>query len=175
MRAHGRAKVNSRSPQAFAICDACGFLFNHSELRWQFDWAGNKLINKRQLVCRRCNDMPQNQLRAIVLPADPVPVMNPRTNNWEAAETNNRATSAPPIIDPITGLPVPSYYNTTTQEVVVGSGLRITEDDSFRVTQTTGEPNGGLNQEPGTDPNAPGNDDPGLPYGFDQVPKTGPA
>ena len=174
MRAHGRASVSSRNPQAFAICDNCGFLFNHTDLRWQLDWAGNKLINKRQLVCRRCNDTPQSQLRAIVLPADPVPIMNPRTNNWAAASTNNRATSAPPIIDPITGIPVPSYYNTTTQEVTIGSGLRITEDDDFRVTQTTGEPNGGLNQEPGTDPNAPGNDDPGLPYGFDQVPKTGP-
>ena len=47
-------------------------------------------------------------------------------------------------------------------------------DDNDRVTQTTGEPPGGLNQEPGTDPNAPGNADPGLPYNFVEVPKTGP-
>lgn len=174
MRAHGRAKVSTRNPEAFAICDNCGFMYNHSDLRWQMDWAGNKLINKRQLVCRRCNDIPQTQLRAIILPADPVPVMNPRTNNWAAAETNNRTTSSPAMTDPITGLPIPTYYNTDTSTVVKGTGLRITENDEFRVAQTTGSAPGSLNDEPGTDPNAPGDNDPGLPYGFTEVPKTGP-
>jgi hypothetical protein len=162
MRAHGRAKVNSRSPEAFAICDNCGFLYNHSELRWQLQWSGNKLVNLRQLVCRRCNDIPQTQLRAIVLPADPVPVQNPRVNNWQQAETNYRTTSGQDTIDPRTGIPIP------------GNTRRITENDDFRVTQQTGEPPGGLNFRPGTDPNAPGNDDPGLPYNNVDVPKTGP-
>ena len=99
--------------------------------------------------------------------------MNPRTNNWQAAETNNRTTSAPTMTDPITGLPVPTYYNTTTSTVVKGTGLRITENDEFRVTQTTGAAPGSLNNEPGTDPDAPGDNDPGLPYGFNEVPKTG--
>lgn len=142
MRPHGRAKVSSRNPEAFAICDNCGFLYNHSELRWQFDWAGNKLINKRQLVCRRCNDIPQTQLRAIVLPADPMPIMNPRVNNWQAAETNYRTTSGQNTIDPETGIPIP------------GDTMRITENDEYRVTQQTGAPNGSRNQLPGTDPNA---------------------
>jgi hypothetical protein len=31
-----------------------------------------------------------------------------------------------------------------------------------------------LNERPGTDPNAPGDNDPGLPYGNTEVPKTGP-
>ena len=83
MRPHGRAKVSTRSPEAFAICDGCGFLYNHSELRFQFQWAGNKLVNLRQLVCRRCNDIPQTQLRAIIIPADPMPVMNPRPQNYQ--------------------------------------------------------------------------------------------
>lgn len=163
MRPHGRAKVSSKNPEAFAICDDCGFLFNHSELRWQFEWGGNKLVNKRQLVCRRCNDLPNNQLRAIVLPADPMPIMNPRVQDYQAAETNYRQTSQPSLIDPYTGIPIPQ------------GSMRITENDQDRVTQTTGEPTGGLNQRPGTDPNAPGNDDPGLPYQFVEVPKTGPS
>lgn len=142
MRPHGRAKVNSRNPEAFAICDNCGFLYNHSELRWQFQWGGNKLVNLRQLVCRRCNDLPQTQLRAIVLPADPMPVMNPRVNNWQAAETNYRSTSGQDTVDPTTGIPIP------------GNTLRITENDDYRVTQQTGEPPKGTNQLPGTDPNA---------------------
>jgi hypothetical protein len=130
MRAHGRAKVSSRSPQAFAICDACGFLFNHVELRWQMDWAGNKLINKRQLVCRRCNDIPQSQLRAIVLPADPVPVKNPRTQNYEAASGDIRVTYIAPVIDPVTGLPIPQ------------GATRITQNDQRRVIQEIGDPLG---------------------------------
>jgi len=161
MHPHGKAKVSTRNPEAFAICDNCGFLYNHSELRWQFQWAGNKLVNMRQLVCRRCNDIPQTQLRAIILPADPMPVQNPRVNNWEAAETNYRTTSGQDTVDPRTGIPIP------------GTVKRITQNDDNRVTQQTGEPPGGLNDAPGTDPNAPGNDDPGLPYNNTSVPLTG--
>lgn len=162
MRPHGRAKVSTKSPQAFAICDGCGFLYNHSKLVWQMEWAGNKIINQKQLVCPRCNDTPSQQLRAIVLPADPLPIMNPRVQNYERAETNFRQTSGMDTVDPTTGIPIP------------GGLMRITENDDDRVTQTTGEPPGGLNEQPGTDPSAPGNDDPGLPYGFDEVPETGP-
>ena len=142
MRPHGRAKVSARNPEAFAICDNCGFLYNHSELRWQLQWAGNKLVNLKQLVCRRCNDIPQTQLRAIVLPADPMPVLNPRVQNYQAASTDYRATSGQNTIDPETGIPIP------------GNTLRITENDDFRVTQQTGAPNGSINELPGTDPNA---------------------
>lgn len=162
MRPHGRAKVSTRNPQAFAICDNCGFLFNHSQLMWQWEWAGNKLINQRQLVCYRCSDIPNQQLRAIVIPADPIPIQNPRVQNYTAASTNTRFTSGQNTVDPETGIPV------------INGSMRITENDDTRVTQTTGEPPGGKNTEPGTDPNAPGNDDPGLPYGFTEVPKTGP-
>jgi len=161
MRPHGRAKVSTRSPEAFAICDGCGFLYNHSELRFQFQWAGNKLVNLRQLVCRRCNDIPQTQLRAIILPADPMPVMNPRPQDYRAASTDNRATSGQNTVDPETGIPIP------------GNTLRITENDDHRVTQQTGAPNGSLNELPGTDPNAPGNNNPGLPYDNTSVPETG--
>ncbi len=161
MRPHGRAKVSPRNPEAFAICDNCGFLYNHSELRWQFQWAGNKLVNFRQLVCRRCNDIPQTQLRAIVLPADPMPVLNPRVNNWVTAESNFRTTSGQNTVDPETGIPIP------------GNVMRITENDDYRVTIQTGEPPGGLNMFPGTDPNAPGNNDPGAPYENTSVPTIG--
>lgn len=142
MRPHGRAKVNARNPEAFAICDGCGFLYQHSELRFQLQWSGNKLVNLKQLVCRRCNDIPQTQLRAIVLPADPMPVMNPRVQNYQAASTDYRATSGQNTVNPLTGIPIP------------GNTLRITENDDYRVTQQTGAPNGSLNELPGTDPNA---------------------
>lgn len=158
----GRARTSSSNPQAHAICDRCGFRYNHVDLRWQFDWAGASLINKRLLVCGPCYDEPQQQLRAITIPPDPMPIVNPRVQNFVNVETNTRATSGQNTVDPITGLPI------------INGDTRITQDDKVRVTQQTGEPPNGLNQEPGTDPNAPGDNDPGLPYNMDQVPKTGP-
>lgn len=161
MRPHGRAKVSARNPRAFGICDRCGFLYNHVNLSWQFDWAGASLINKRILVCDTCNDVPQQQLRAIVVPADPVPIQNPRTQDYVTAEQNTRTTQG-------------NSVNTQTGIPVIGGDTRITQNNDTRVTQQTGEPPGGLNQEPGTDANAPGNNDPGLPYDNTTVPKTGP-
>ena len=158
----GRARTSPSGPQAHAICDRCGFRYNHVDLQWQFDWRGATLQNTRVLVCDRCNDDQQQQLRAIVIPADPVPIMNPRIQDFVTAETNTRATSGQNTVDPLTNIPV------------INGDTRITQDDQVRVTQQTGEPPGGLNRQPGTDPDAPGNDDPGLPYNMDEVPRTGP-
>jgi hypothetical protein len=115
------------------------------------------------LVCRRCYDTPQENVRAIVLSADPVPIQNPRVQDFANAETNNRYTSGQNTTDSVTGLPI------------IGGNLRITEADAARSTQQTGEPPGGLNTEPGTSIAVPDDigDDPGLPYGYTTVPKTG--
>lgn len=158
----GRARTSATSPQAHAICDRCGFRYNHVNLRWQYDWRGASLMNIKLLVCNTCYDEPQAQLRAIVVPADPVPIVNPRIQDFAAAESNTRVTSGQSSVDPKTGLPVP------------GGNTRITQNSDTRVTQQTGEPSGGLNERPGTDPNAPGNNDPGLPYNNTDVPETGP-
>lgn len=158
----GRARTNARNPRAFAVCDRCGIWYNHERLRWQFDWRGAKLQNIYVLVCPTCLDAPQQQQRSIVVPSDPVPIKNPRIEAVVADETNYRVTQAGASVDYWTGIPVP------------GNDIRITENDQPRVTQQTGEPEYGLNEEPGTDPNAPGNDDPGLPYQNTDVPKTGP-
>jgi hypothetical protein len=117
MRPHGRARVDSRNPQAFGICDRCGFLYNHTNLSWQFDWAGVNLINKRILVCETCNDTPQEQLRAIVLPADPTPIINARVELYADAETDYITISGPVVNDPTTGIPIPS-----TTHIVTGTG-----------------------------------------------------
>lgn len=83
----GRARTSASHPRAHAICDRCGFRYNHFQLRWQYDWAGTSLVNKRILVCGRCYDKPQQQLRAIILPADPVPIQNPRTEPFVTDES----------------------------------------------------------------------------------------
>lgn len=158
----GRARTSPSSPQAHAICDRCGGRFNHVDLSFQYDWAGANLIRKNLLVCRPCMDQPQSQLRAIVLPADPPPIMNPRPENFVTASTNFRVTSGLDTVNFKTGIPVP------------GGDFRVTENNNNRVVQQTGFADGSLNERPGTDPNAPGDSDPGLPYGNTTVPETGP-
>lgn len=143
----GRARTSSKNPQAFAVCDRCGMWYNHVNLRWQYDWAGASLINKRILVCDSCYDSPQEQLRAIVLPADPTPIVNPRTEPYAWDSTDIRQVSGYNTTDPYTGIPVPQ------------GDARVTSQNNLptpdkRVTQQTGEAPFGTNQLPGTDPNA---------------------
>lgn len=157
----GRARTSSTNPQAHAICDRCGFRYNHVSLRWQYDWRGASMQNLKFLVCDTCYDVPQEQLRAIVVPADPVPIQNPRTQDFVNAEQNTRTTQGT-TYDPVTGIANPN------------GDTRITENDQTRVTQQTGEPPGGLNQEPGTDPNVPLPAPPGVPYDNTTIPETGP-
>jgi hypothetical protein len=242
MRATGRASVSTTNPRAFGICDRCGFLYNHHELQWQFDYRGAALINIRLLVCEACLDVPQNQLRNIIVPADPTPIMNARTQDYATASTDFFSTvdnfrqivsaswtgslvtltlagplTLPPInvgstiivsnvsparyngtyvvvsssnvgaytvsfassasgnivsggtvatnVDPITGL-----VRLTPQRVITEAGESI-------VNQSTGAPQGNLNETPGVPEGFPpelGGEDPGLPYGFVDIPSTGP-
>lgn len=93
----GRARVRARSPQAQGVCDRCGMTFTHSDLRWQFQWAGVQLQNLQILVCHKCLDVPQIQLRTIILPPDPVPIMNPRPEQYQV--------ESPSYVQTLTGVP----------------------------------------------------------------------
>lgn len=126
----GRARTSPSNPQAHAICDRCGFRYNRVNLNWQYDWRGASLQNVRILVCNTCMDTPQEQLRAIVVPADPVPIDQPRTQDFAQAETNYQTISAPTVYDPVTGIPIPG---TTTLSAENGQNL---------LTQPIGEPAG---------------------------------
>lgn len=126
----GRARTNASNPEAHAICDRCGFRYNFVDLKWQYDWRGAALQNLRILVCSTCYDTPQEQLRAIVVPADPTPIINARPEQYVSDETNYRTTSAPPVYDPNTGIPIPS------------DNVRVTQDGSTRTPQPIGPPTG---------------------------------
>jgi hypothetical protein len=126
----GRARTSSRSPQAHAICDRCGRRFNFVDLKWQYDWRGAVIQNLRILVCHDCLDVPQEQLRAIIVPADPVPIINARTEPFCLDETTFRSISQPTVLDPETGIPIPS------------TTLRTTEDCLNRVLEPYGLPLG---------------------------------
>ena len=163
---HGRAQVSSSNPRAFAICDRCGFLYNHHDLKWQYDYRGRSLANLRILVCSQCQDDPQPQLKPRIIPPDPVPIENARVEQYKSDEVDIRVTSGQNATDFWTGLPV-----------TLGDE-RITQDYRPRQTQITGEPPEGLNQKPGTNFQVPGNDElapgHGLPYENDEIPQTGP-
>jgi hypothetical protein len=82
-RPHGRAEISATWPRARAVCDFCGFIYNLDQLKWEKDWRGTKLQNLRFLVCDSCLDVPQqNGQRTIILPADPVPVMYARPEQY---------------------------------------------------------------------------------------------
>lgn len=77
--AHGRARVDTRNPSAWGVCDNCSEWRNLSDLAWEEQWMGPNLMRTGFRVCRdRCLDVPQPQLRTIILPPDPIPVRDPR-------------------------------------------------------------------------------------------------
>lgn len=155
----GRAVADASSPRAFAVCDRCGMWYNHSDLRWQFDYRGRQLANLRILVCETCLDDPQPQLKPRILPPDPLPVLNARTEPYFYDETNNRVTSGQNTIDFWTGLPIS------------GGDNRVTQNGNDRVTQQTGTAPGSRSIFPGVMYEVP--DDVGLPYGYEGAPNTG--
>lgn len=85
-RPHGKATVDPSYPQAFAVCDRCGIWHNHVDLQYQHVIAGQAYINSRMLVCERCWDEPSLFLRPLILPPDPVPIRDPRVENFAADE-----------------------------------------------------------------------------------------
>jgi hypothetical protein len=126
----GRARTSLKRPQAHAICDRCGARYNHADLKWQMEWRGATLQNIRVLVCDHCYDTPQENVRSIVLPADPTPIINARVQDFDLAENDYRSLSRPTVLHPIVGIPIPD--NT----------LRVTEDCQNRTVRPFGIPSG---------------------------------
>lgn len=91
-RYHGHALVNPSAPRSFAVCDRCGFWYNIDALSWQYQWAGPNLQNLRLLVCQKCKDVPQPQLKPRILPPDPMPTLNARPENFLIDDFDFRVT-----------------------------------------------------------------------------------
>jgi hypothetical protein len=151
-RPHGRATVNPSAPRAFARCDRCGFIYNHADLRFQFDYRGPRLTNLRFLVCETCYDKPQPQLKPILLTQDPTPIINARPENYLYAETGNRTTSGQ-YLTPASlsgdGTTVTIYFNIDSSVAAVNVGSFIvvsnmipeTYNGTYVVTGATSSPN----------------------------------
>lgn len=81
-RYHGHAKTDPRNPSAYGISDRSGFQHNLRDLVWEMEWRGPRLMRTGFLVSKRDLDVPQQQLRPRILPPDPVPIPNPRPEQY---------------------------------------------------------------------------------------------
>ena len=87
MRRHPRrAEVNPNHPQGWASSDRNGHVGNLAKMKWQHDWQGAKIINKRILVHEDELDIPQRQLGVLIIPPDPLPLMNARPESYATDE-----------------------------------------------------------------------------------------
>ena len=93
----GKAVANPTAPRAYGTCDRCATVYNHNELRWQYDYRGRTLQNLRILVCERCEDEGQPQLKPRILPPDPVSIANARPYPYCYAEEDDRYTTNPAL------------------------------------------------------------------------------
>lgn len=110
-----RAEVNADNPAGWATCDACGFVTNHNKLSWEQQYYGPTLRNTGFLLCEGCieKSKPAPFLQTIILPPDPLPLMNPRVEDYDADENSYRATQA--------------------------NDIRATQNDNIRIVQIADE------------------------------------
>jgi hypothetical protein len=130
VRQHGHASVDAHDPRAWGVCDRCGFVYNHSELQWQWQWVGPRLQNLRRLVCQTCLDTPQEQLRTIVLPPDPEPIQNARPEDYVSHD------------NPMSGIGVSAnwalpQYGSVFGNLTAGGGLNAAVDGNVNKPSAT--------------------------------------
>lgn len=90
----GNPRFEKKSPHGLAICDGCGFMVQHTELREKKDYRGGATpVGLSLRVCASCDDAPQPYYRRLLLRPDPVPLKNPRPDTQDAA-TNAQTAAA---------------------------------------------------------------------------------
>lgn len=125
MRPHGHYKVEPSNPRAKAVCDRCGFWYQLSTLNWQYEWTGPRLQNLRIFVCESCLDKPQINIKTFIYPADPVPVLNPRVEQYTLDDS------------PLSAIGVSAnfftpQYGSRVGSLTGGGGLNAPFDGAFR-------------------------------------------
>ncbi len=145
--ATGRAFVDPSSPRAFAVCDRCGRWYNHRDLVWQYEWAGTQLINIGALVCTdTCVDIPQIQLKTIILPPDPYPILNARVEPFTLDETGPTQQLTCEIVTSQVSIPAafyldlydadPNHGGTSVLSTLTGSATRINHASAMSTVGT---------------------------------------
>lgn len=104
-------------------------MFNRVNLSWQYEYAGTELVNEGYLVCDSCQDNPQPQLMARVLPPDPTSVLNPRPLNYDQYAGLSTTTSA--LLQRMTNQPPPVVITALDALVVAGIDPILSKLDFF--------------------------------------------
>ena len=84
------SRTNPSHPAAWGTDDKSGFIFNQRDLQWQYEWQGVRLVNLRILTGPPFYDQPNRQLGTIILPPDPVSIMNARIEPYAIEEQTYR-------------------------------------------------------------------------------------
>lgn len=82
-RFHSRAYASATRPEAWGQCDRCNRTYLHKNLTFQKKWQGIQLANLFILVCWDCYDKPQENIRTLIIPPDPMPIMNARPEQYD--------------------------------------------------------------------------------------------
>lgn len=81
------ARISARKPEALSTCDCCGFVYQRNALKWEMQWMGMQLQRTGFLYCPKCLDQPNEQLRTIIIPPDPIPIIDPRPEPYSTEVT----------------------------------------------------------------------------------------
>lgn len=90
-----RAPVDMMKPRPVGISDFSGFMFYLDEMVWVFQYAGNRLVNRRMLVGPTEVDLPAPFLQTYVFGPEPAPL--PDARPWHYAQQSQGGTPAPSI------------------------------------------------------------------------------
>ncbi len=82
LNARANVKVDPQNPRGYGECDYCGHFYNLETLEYQTEWMGAAIKRTGFRQCPECLDKPQEQLRTIVLPPDPIPLKDPRPDKY---------------------------------------------------------------------------------------------
>ena len=82
-RARAPIDIDVKSPRSVAVCDGCGMWTMHAHsVEKMEDRGGSVPVGTNLYVCGVCDDVPNPYYSKLVLPPDPVPIKNPRPENY---------------------------------------------------------------------------------------------
>lgn len=97
-RYHSRYSPDPYAARGRGTCDRCQFVWQLNELQYQYEFRGDTLSNTQFRVCPPCMDKPYEGNRPVKLPADPVPLLDPRV---EPSQMEENAVGLPIRVPPL--------------------------------------------------------------------------
>ena len=75
--------IDVKNPRSVGVCDGCGFWTMHPSMVEKKEFRGGSApVGTGFYVCGVCDDVPNPYYSKMVLPPDPIPIKNPRPENY---------------------------------------------------------------------------------------------